>query len=188
MMVLPGVLAGGTMMALGHNLWPRFFFFCMGYAILLVIAGVMQVAFVLPRSILSKAGSSRLGTMVVVLMIVGSAATLPRNYAYPKQDFTGARDFVEKERMPDDGVAGVGLAGVAYDILYAPHWGDAQTVEELNQALDRYPRLWLVYTLPIEVRAYHPGMWDVIKARFEKVKVFPGTLGAGEVTVCRSIS
>src|SRR5207302_8193172 len=36
-MVLPGLLGGFSMFVLGHNLWPRFFFFCMGFALLVVI-------------------------------------------------------------------------------------------------------------------------------------------------------
>src|SRR5215470_911178 len=35
-MTLPPVLAGLTMLLLGHNLWPRFFFFAMGFALLIV--------------------------------------------------------------------------------------------------------------------------------------------------------
>jgi hypothetical protein len=121
-------------------------------------------------------------------MIVTSALTLPRNYVYPKQDFIAARGFVERERLGDDDVVGVGLAGVAYKVLYAPHWDVAQTVEELAEALNRPGRLWLVYTLPIELKGYHPGMWEMIQERFDRVKVFPGTLGAGAMMVCRSRS
>ena len=45
-MVLPALLAGGTMLALGHNLWPRFFFFSMGFGLIIVIHGAME----LPRA------------------------------------------------------------------------------------------------------------------------------------------
>ena len=75
---------------------------------------------------------------------------------------------------------------MAYDILYAPHWDVAQTVEELVGALDKSGRLWLVYTLPIEVKGYHPGMWEMIEQRFDRKKWFQGTLGAGAVVVCLS--
>lgn len=186
--VLPGLVAGGTMLALGHFLWPRFFFFCMGFAVLLVIEGVVGVVELVGRGWLKDSRRRQLGTASALLMIAASALTLPRNYAFPKQDFIAARDYVEEERIGDDGVVGVGLAGVAYEVLYAPNWDVAQTVEELAGALDRPGRLWLVYTLPIEVKGYHPGMWELIQERFDRVKVFPGTLGAGAMIVCRSRS
>ena len=46
LMVLPAVLTAGGIMALGHNLWPRFFFFSAGFAVLIAIRG----AFVLGRA------------------------------------------------------------------------------------------------------------------------------------------
>jgi hypothetical protein len=42
-----------------------------------------------------------------------------------------------------------------------------------------------VYTIPIEVKAYHPGVWSIIQNEFEVVRVFPGTLNGGEIYVCR---
>lgn len=47
-MALPGLLGATTMIALGHNLWPRFFFFCAGFALLIVIRGLTLA----PRSTL----------------------------------------------------------------------------------------------------------------------------------------
>ena len=160
----------------------------MGFAVLLAVEGVVSAANVLGRAWLSDSRRRQLGIGSALLMIVASALTLPRNYAFPKQDFIAARDYVENHRIADDGAVAVGLAGVAYDIYYAPHWIVAQTVEELAEALSRPRRLWLVYTLPIEVKGYHPGMWDMIQDHFERIVVFPGTLGAGAMIVCRSRS
>jgi len=70
---------------------------------------------------------------------------------------------------------------VAYGRYFAPHWSVAQTSEELVEVRRNPSRLWLVYTLPIEVKAYHPDIWQVIQKDFEVVKVFPGTLGGGRV-------
>jgi hypothetical protein len=39
--------------------------------------------------------------------------------------------------------------------------------------------------LPVEVKAYRPGIWQIVEKEFEVVKIFPGTLGGGEVYVCR---
>ncbi len=189
LMVLSAVLAGGTMLALGHNLWPRFFFFAMGFALLIAVHGAMTVPRIilgwLPLNIsLEKTGATA-GVVLASVMIVASALTVPRNYSHPKQDYSGARDYVEGVRGTDDKVVAVGLAGVAYGRYFAPKWAVAQTEIELENARRGNSNVWLVYTLSVEVKAYRPELWQTIQRDFEVVKVFPGTLGGGEVFVCR---
>lgn len=125
------------------------------------------------------------GTVLAVLMITVSTATIPRCYALPKQNYTGAREFVESNRHNGDAVVAVGLAGVAYAKYFAPDWAAAQTQAELDAVRQGRSDVWLVYTIPIQVKAYRPDVWRVIEKDFEVVKVFPGTLGGGEVFVCR---
>jgi hypothetical protein len=183
-LVLPAALAGGTMLALGHNLWPRFFFFSMGFAFLIVVGGAMALPrLMLPRGV--KRIEAAIGLVLVCLIITASVATVPRNYRFPKQDFTGARDYVEQHRRPGDAVVAVGLAGTDYGRYFAPHWSVAQARNELDAIRQKHAMVWLVYTLPIEVKAYHPDVWEVIEKDFEVVRVFLGTLGGGEVYVCR---
>lgn len=191
-LILPPVLGGAAMLALGHNLWPRFFFFAMGFAVLIAVHGAMTV----PRLLLAGFPSLRsrasiaaaAGTGAVLLMIAASAYSLPRAYALPKQDFTGARDYVESALHDGDAVVAVGLAGVAYSRYFAPRWGKVDNADELKGLLRSHAHVWLVYTLPVELKAYHPEVWDVVDREFEVVKVFPGTLGDGQVTVCRGRS
>jgi hypothetical protein len=54
-------------------------------------------------------------------------------------------------------------------------------LEAIRQA---HATVWLGYTLPIEVKAYRPDIWRIVERDFEIVKIFPGTLGDGEVYVC----
>ncbi len=192
--VVPAILAGGTMLLLGHNLWPRFFFFSMGFGILIVIRGAIE----LPRIILDFAkrlnpawtGKDRLsgafGLALACLIILASAATVPRNYRLPKQDFTGARDYVERHRQPGNAVVAVGLAAMDYSQYYAPDWSVAHDAEQLEAIIKSHLNTWLVYTLPIELRAYHPEIWKIIEREFELTQVFAGTLGGGKVYVYRS--
>ena len=63
-------------------------------------------------------------------MILASAATVPRCYALPKQDFAGARDFVEHARGAAEPVVAVGLAGRAYHEYFAPKWSAPATKPE----------------------------------------------------------
>jgi hypothetical protein len=181
MMTLPAVLGGAMMMASSHNLWPRFFFFSMGFALLIVIGGVMEAATIL--RVRPVWASAACGMIVVV-----SALTVPRVYSLPKQDFVGAREYAERLRTPGNAIVAVGLAGVAYEKYYAPQWPNAKSGEELEALVRRYPDLALVYTLPIELKAFHPDVWRVVEERFEPVATFPGTLGGGEVYVCRQRS
>ncbi len=198
-LVLPALLAGGLMLGLGHNLWPRFFFFSMGFALLIVIRGAMATPQLLAALIGKRRGAKQgdwmarrspadvanaVGVALVCLIIAASAATLPRNYRLPKQDFSGARDYVEQHRQPGAAVAAVGLAGMDYGRYFATHWSAPDTQSELEAILHAHPSVWLVYTLPIEVKAYRPDIWRIIENDFKIVKVFPGTLGGGEVYVC----
>jgi hypothetical protein len=79
----------------------------------------------------------------------------------------------------------VGLAGHAYGQYYAPRWPVARTPEELNALRQNHSRSFVVYTLPIELKAFHPQLWEAVNARYEPVKVFQGSLGGGEIYVCR---
>jgi hypothetical protein len=79
----------------------------------------------------------------------------------------------------------VGLAVYAYAQYYAPDWAVAATGPELAASEQGGQRVFLVYTLPIDLKAAHPDIWKIVTADFETIKIFPGTLGGGEVYVCR---
>jgi mannosyltransferase len=185
-MVLPALMGGGSMLALGHNLWPRFFFFCMGFALLIAIHGAMRLPELLFGRLRGGAMlAARTGYALAGLIILASITTIPRAWA-PKQDFTAARDYVEKERGTGDAVIAVGLAALAYSDYYAPSWEVAKTGGDLAALRAKSPRVFLVYTLPVDLRAAHPDIWKAVQSDFETIKVFPGTLGGGDVYVCRN--
>jgi mannosyltransferase len=186
-LILPGIAGGGLMLIIGHNLWPRFFFFCMGFALLITVHGALE----LPRRIGRIAPpavrwSPKLGYALSALIIAASAVTVPRCYALPKQDFTGAMAYVEQQRRPGDTVVVVGLAEHVYPVYYAPSWPVAQDEKQLAALRSQTGRTFVLYTLPIELRAVHPDIWKTLQTDFETDHVFWGTLGGGEVYVCRS--
>jgi len=189
LMVLPPIFAGTLMLALGHNLFPRFFFFAMGFGLLIVVHGLVE----LPRFAAHFVGAlkerkfavSAAGVALVVLMILVSLTTVPRNYALPKQDFSGAREYVEKRRLPDDAIVAVSIAGMMYGKLFAPEWLTAEEGVDLEKIEKKNGKLWLVYTLSPEIKAFHPELWQMIEKDYEVVEVFPGTLNGGEIYVCR---
>lgn len=188
-MVLPALISGLTLLALGHNLWPRFFFFSMGFGLLIVVRGAMMLPrflFGYIKPLRSREGLiAGTGLALALMMIIASSLTVPRCYALPKQDFTGARDYVEHNRSQDDAVVSIGLAGGAYGRYFARQWMVAHTGPELTDIEQRYKQVWLVYTIPIQAKAYCPDIWKEIEKDYKVVKVFPGTLGGGEVYVCQ---
>jgi len=188
-MLAPPVAVCGFMLMQGHNLWPRFVFFSAGAAILATVHGVVVIALQVSRRL---APMRKLlpppvwAAGAIVLMIVISAATIPRNYALPKQDYTGAREYVEQCVKPSEVVVSVGLAGFMYSRYYAPEWVHAESAETLASVIRRHPGVWLVYVMPTNMRTCYPGIWAIVEREFETVRVFPGTLGGGEVYVCRT--
>lgn len=188
-MTLPALLAGGFMLMMGHNIWPRFFFFSMGFGLIIVIHGATQlpptfVDLVRPFRTFRPA-STAVGTCLALILIAASVATVHRNYSLPKQDFSGARSFIEHERSKSDGIVAVSLAGVVYGRYLTPPWPVATTASDLEALENRADTEWLVYTIPIEIKAFKPDLWKVIERDYSVVKIFPGTLNGGEVFVCK---
>jgi len=189
LMVLPPIFAGTLMLALGHNLFPRFFFFAMGFGLLIVIHGLIE----LPKFAANFVGAlkektavvSYAGITLVALMILASLTTVPRNYALPKQNFSGAREYVESQRLPGENIVAVSIAGMMYGNYFAPNWTTAETGADLENIQQKNGKLWLIYTLSPEIKAFHPDMWQMIEKDYEVVKVFPGTLNGGEIFVCQ---
>ena len=120
------------------------------------------------------------------LILGTSSAMIPRNYRLPKQDYTGARDYVEQRLEASEAAVAIGLAGKVFESYYAPDWKCAKTGEELEATIRSHHRVWLVYTMPIHVRTYHPDIWTVIQREFGNTEAFPGTLAGGEVFVCKT--
>lgn len=191
-MILPPIFVGVTTLLWSHNFWPRLFFFAMGFALLIAMHGALTfpqwLRSLIPALPIRQSWANAAGVIIAVLMIVASSLTVPRVYALPKQDYSGARDFVERNRQNNDAVVAVGLAGVAYSRYFAPQWAAAQTQVELDNVRQGHSNVWLIYTIPIQVKAYRPDVWKIIEQEFEVVKIFPGTLGGGEVYVCRQLN
>ena len=185
-MLLPGAIGGALMLALGHNLWPRFFFFSMGFALLIAVHGALELPRLIARlTFLPGNWATGAGYATAGLIIAVSATTVPRCYALPKQDFTGARAYVESAFRRGDAIAVAGLAQHAYARYYAPSWTVVSTPDQLAALRANAGRTFLVYTLPIELRAAHAELWNAIQADFQTERIFRGTLGGGEVYVCR---
>jgi hypothetical protein len=189
LLTLPAVICGMAIVTMGLNLWPRFFFFALGFLLLLTVRGLMVIgrvaAAIVPawqtRPFMARAA----GAALCLVVVAASLAMAPRLYALPKQDFAGARDFVTSQRGSRDHVVAVGLAGTAYKKYFAPEWDVVENGPDLQAFRRGGGVVWLVFTLPVQLQAWHPDIWQIIESECGDGAVFPGTLGGGDVTVCR---
>ena len=87
---------------------------------------------------------------------------------------------------PDDEVAAVGLAAVTYRHYYGTWLRFPATPEELLALGKDGRRVWVLLTLPRDMRLRFPDLTRVIETDFEPVARFRGTLGDGDVYLVRS--
>lgn len=185
LLLLPAMLGTAVVLGMGHPLWPRFFFFLTGFVALVVVHGVMILAASFAQACkLSHAKGLVLGTVVSMMLVLGSAISLPAVYA-PKQDYDGALTYVERNRYFEDAVVTVGLARFPYQQFFQTNWSTVETVQELNAIRSWANRTWVVMTMPMHLEVYAPDIWISLKSEFLLQTVFPGTLGDGAVYVYR---
>ena len=184
--IVPVVSGGATMIALGHHLWPRFFLFAAGFAILIAVRGATVVATAFGRWLaLPRERSTKLATVGTVLIAAAMARSIPYVYR-PKQDYEGAKRFVEADRQPGDAVASAGVAALAFRAYYAPEWRTVSTLAELDAIRAASARTWLLYTLPIEMANTYPEIYESARKDFHVIRTFDGSLGDGAIYVLRA--
>jgi len=185
LMIVPGLLTAGVMLALEHNLWPRFFFFAIGFAFLLLVRGAMATGNWAASLAGQPARGLLAGTALALLMIAGSAWSVRSAWIYPKQDFAGAMQLVDVQRQPGEPVLIAGLAIFPYKDYFQRDWQPVTTRAEIDAARAGGKPVWLVTTFPVFLQSRHPDVWETLERDFSTVKVFRGTIGDGEVRVYR---
>jgi uncharacterized membrane protein len=185
---LPIAITAAVVVGSGHHVWPRFFFFASGFAVMAVIAGTTAAGEWASARLRLRCDARLAGTTIALALIAISSVAVPGAYG-PKQDYAGARDFVESARLTGDAVAVVGVVAEdrLYQDYYATDWTVVESFDDFERIRAAARRTWLVYTLPIELEAMHPKIAEAIENGFEVVRRFPGTLNDGDVVVCRSI-
>jgi len=185
-MILPGLLLGGTLLTLQHNLWPRLFFFSAAFGALILIRGIFVCAETVAASLLRRPGFGRpIAGTVCALLIIGSAWSARKAWA-PKQDYRGARAFVEQRSAAEDVVATIDMTDLPYRGYLGLSWPSVTTPEDLNELRRGHRRVWIVYTFPTRLSAVHPRIWRRIQTDFTPIATFGGTVNGGEVIVGRS--
>jgi hypothetical protein len=123
---------------------------------------------------------------IFALLLLTSAWQARAAWIYPKQDFRGAMEFIESQRNPGDAVVLIGLTELPYRRFYQRDWPVVKSPAELDAARATSGATWALYTLPIFVESRYPDLWNILQRDFRTVKVFRGTMGGGEVYVCRA--
>lgn len=186
LLVIPVAVCAAVVIGTGHHLWPRFFFFAMGFAVLVVVRGAIVAGQLVGRAIrTTPARGTVLGTAFAAGLVLISALAVPLAYR-PKQDFAGALAFVESQRQPGDAVAMSGLATMPYTRLYDTDWQDVTSVEALDAVRARANRTWFVFTLSAHLQAVRPELLAKVQQEFELVRQFDGSVGDGAIWVYRA--
>lgn len=182
LMLLPCLLTGGVLLAMHHNLWPRFFFFASGFLVLIAVRG----GFALAQRLWPARGAA-LATAGGTLGALLSAATVPRAWG-PKQDFAAAERFVASARAARDAVVTVDLTTLPYLRYRGQPWDTVATASDLEAIERDHARTFVLYTFPIHLQSQHPDVWRRLHTSYDTAAVFPGTVGGGAVVVMVSKS
>lgn len=184
LLVIPPIIGAGVVIAVGHHLWPRFFFFAMGFGVLLLVRGVMIVGVAGAKLIRFPINQPEwAGVTLCIGMILVSAGSMFFAYG-PKQDYQGAMSYVESEAKPGDAIATAGLASKVYTDFYKTGWVDIDSVQVLDRVDSQSNRIWLLYTFPPVLQSIYPDVMKSIQENFKVVKEFRGTVGDGTIFVC----
>lgn len=178
-MIAPVFVTAATVMALGHNLWPRFFFFAAAFLVLLALRGGFALT-----SWLAGRHKRRLAIAGALGVAGLSALTVPRAWQ-PKQQFGAAQRFIEDRRLQGDVVVAVDVAAFSYQMRRDPPLWHFTAALDSVVALERSARrVWVVYTFAARLRALHPELLERLsRPPYQIARVFPATVGGGELTV-----
>jgi hypothetical protein len=180
-LTLGALVTLAVIVAQGHNLWPRFFFFSAGFAVLIAMRGVVATVELAARGPLASRRAS-IATAAAALACVASAITVPRAWG-PKQDFEGALRFIRAQGTPPEDVATLEMAHLPYEKLFAAGWTRVDNIREFLDFERDHPRARVVYTTPTHLMAAQPKIWERLQLEYDVLRVFHGTLRGGEVVV-----
>lgn len=180
LLVVPAMVAGAAIVVLGQPMRPRFFFFVAGAAAIFAGHGVGVTAGWLSHGSARPAAALLAVTAVLVVL---SAAGLPRNYRIPKQDFDGAVRYLEMQSSNGVVVSAAGAACWPIEQYYEKaDWPCVRSVDDLQSVLAVSQPVLVVYTLGDYIE--NPDLRDRLRQACREVRRFPGTLGGGDMIVC----
>ena len=121
----------------------------------------------------------------MLLVITISAISMVRNYQYPKMDFEGARQWVESQAGSDDIIVTAGVAAWPYKFFYGVDWLEMKFESDFERVKSLKGQLWMVYTFGRYMKMSAPEVYTIVDRDCQDRKHFYGTLGGGDLIVCR---
>jgi len=183
--VLPGLLTVVVSVLMARPVFPRFLFFLIGFAVLLLVRGTMTAgAWIAARHRAPPEAMRFPGLVLVACIAAASLWSLSFDYRYPKQDFGGALAFIEAHRPPGDPVVTAGGAMYPYRAYFEKPWPSVRSRDELQAVRAAGNPVWVVYTLPSYIRLPAPALWEVLSKECRIAREFRGSVAQGDLTVC----
>ncbi len=178
--LLPALVTIVVVVGLRHNLWPRFFFFSAGFALIIGVRGAVslceQVAGERGRTLALTGGA---------LAVLGGLVLAPRAWG-PKQDYEGAVRYVEQHAAPADARLVVDLAILPVQQWLARDWPAVGSVSDLANQATTHPRTWVLTTFPIRLQSVAPELTTWLQAHYDTMAVFHGSVNGGDIAVLAS--
>jgi mannosyltransferase len=185
--MLPAVATlAGALLTRG-TMYPRFFFYLAGFLLLIAVRGALVTGGWLGGRLLPARHRDRrelIGWAMVGVMIFGTARSLGYNYRYPKQDFAATVAWLDEARRGGEDVVIAG-ASYVYTDYYRRDWPVLADVGALDSLRRDGRGLWAVYMQPRYIELAAPGLVAAIEEACVERRTFHGTVGGGDIIVCR---
>jgi len=183
MRVLPAAFNGLALAVLEFGAYPRSFLYVLPFGILVAVRGAFVLGETARRALPSLRDARWVVYVLPVLILAGALVMLPYNYLHPKQDYSGALAYARSESRPGDVIAAVGHLAAGYRSYHARDLAFPASAEELAALAEPGRRVWVLYSFTRDMRRQFPDIRDHLEQHFERRRVFPGTLGDGDVYV-----
>ncbi len=182
-MFLPPVIGGAVTVAIGHHLWPRFFFFAIGFGVLVIIRGTVSLVNLLSKWVNLPIEKSRwLGYVSCAFIILFSAISIPSVYG-PKQNYQAALEYIQNNSQPGDDVTTAGITDFVYHQYFKTTWKSIKSLDELIQIEENAGQTWAVVTFPKVLIAENPDVFQYLMDNYVQQIKFPATVGDGEIII-----
>ncbi|HEY2804500.1 MAG TPA: glycosyltransferase family 39 protein [Gemmatimonadales bacterium] len=179
LLLAPGLVTAVVMLVTAHNLWPRLFFFAVGFAALIAVRG----GFAICRMALGERGKM-VATVGAILAGVASLATVPRVWA-PKQDYGGAMRWLAQANTAREPVITLDMTRLPYRDYYQTSYIAADSEPQIVQA-ESQGHAWVLVTFPERLEAVDSATWSHLHCCYQEIRRFGGSVDGGTILVMHS--
>lgn len=189
---LPEVLTVALAGVQGQVVPPRLLLLALPAAILATVSGIFRLSELATRALKVRIAASQVATALVIVLSLGSLASLLSYYAVPKQPFRATIQYVQERRKTGGIILVMWLAGLGFE-YYGPRYGlvegrdyfIVQTSGDVDTILSSHPGAasFFVTTLPRLMHIAAPDLEARVTRSWTRVRRFRGTLGGGDITI-----